>query len=136
MNETLTETERLTFGALLGALIRMDGYTTPEGQEATVQRVARDLLPGDPCADMADAVAALLERPAERYPDAESVLRFTGVRDALLTASRVLTPAAAFLQIEGGDNAGIIVDGGDISKAAKPLALREGGKADAVKLRI
>lgn len=73
MNETLTETERLTFGALLGALIRMDGYTTPAGQEDVVRRVAKDLLPSDPNTDIADAVGALLERSAERYRDAEAV---------------------------------------------------------------
>jgi hypothetical protein len=68
-------------------------------------------------------------------PGAESVLRFTGVQDALVTAPRVLTPAAAFLQLEGDRNTGITVDGGDLSKAAVPLAYRDGATDRSVKLR-
>ena len=66
---------------------------------------------------------------------AESVLRFTKVKDALLTASRVLTPAAAFLQLEGDANVNIIVDGGDLTKAASPVALKAGATHAAVKVR-
>jgi uncharacterized tellurite resistance protein B-like protein len=72
MTETLTETERLTFGALLRTLIRLDGYTTPD-EQAVVHNVARDLLSVEPGADVADALAALLERSAESYRDDESV---------------------------------------------------------------
>lgn len=68
-------------------------------------------------------------------PAAESVLRFIGVKDALLTASRVLTPSAAFLQLEGAANPNVIVDGGDLTKAASPVALKTGATAAAVKLR-
>jgi uncharacterized tellurite resistance protein B-like protein len=71
MNETLTDTERLTFGALLRAVIRMDGYTTAD-EQAVVHGVARDLLGETPGVDVADALAALLERSAERYPDDET----------------------------------------------------------------
>jgi hypothetical protein len=66
---------------------------------------------------------------------AESVLRFTKVTDALLSASRVLTPAAAFLQLEGDANANIIVDGGDLTKAASPVTLQAGATHAAVKVR-
>lgn len=68
MTETLTESERLTFGALLRALIRLDGYATHE-EQAVVHSVVGDLLPTPPGADVADVLAALLERSAERYPD-------------------------------------------------------------------
>jgi polygalacturonase len=68
-------------------------------------------------------------------PAAESVLRFTGVQDALLTGSQVLTPAAAFLQVEGEKNASITVDGGDLSKATVPLAFRDGATDKAVRVR-
>lgn len=67
---------------------------------------------------------------------AESVLRFTGCKQALLTATRLLTPAATFLQLEGTANQDITIDGGDISKAAKPLALKDGATEKAVKLRV
>ena len=71
---------------------------------------------------------------AQGNPKAESLLRFIETRDVLLTAARVLTPAAAFLKLEGGTTAGITIDGGDISKAAKPLAFSGGATAKAVKL--
>ncbi len=72
---------------------------------------------------------------AQGNPDAESVLRFTAVQDALLSATRLLTPAPVFLQIEGTGNSGIVIDGGDISKATKPLAVAREAMESAVKVR-
>jgi len=43
---------------------------------------------------------------------AEALLRFTDARDVLLTACRVLTPAAVFLHTEGAASRGITIDGG------------------------
>jgi hypothetical protein len=68
-------------------------------------------------------------------PAAESVLRFSGVKDALLSATRVLTPSAAFLQLEGEANANVIVDGGDLTKTKMPIALKAGATKAAVKVR-
>ena len=68
--------------------------------------------------------------------EAESVLRFIDTRQTLLTAARVLTPSSTFLQMEGAGNEGIIVDGGDLSKAASALAFKNGATDKAVKLRI
>lgn len=73
---------------------------------------------------------------AQGNPNAESVLRFTAVQDVLLTASRVLTPAPVFLQIEGDANRNITIDGGDLSKAGTPLAAKSGASETAVKLRL
>jgi polygalacturonase len=67
---------------------------------------------------------------------AESLLRFINSRDVLLTAARILKPAPVFLQVEGANNSCITVDGGDLSKAGAPLALKSGATADAVKLRV
>ena len=72
---------------------------------------------------------------AQGNPAGEAVVRFTGVKDALLTASRVLTPAAAFLQVEGEGNAGITIDGGDLTKAAVPVTFRDGAAEKTVRLR-
>lgn len=69
-------------------------------------------------------------------PEAESVLRFTATRDALLTACRVTAGAAAFLQVEGTANENITIDGGDLSKAASPVAFRDGATERAVRVRI
>jgi hypothetical protein len=68
-------------------------------------------------------------------PDAESALRFVDSKDVLLSATRLLSPAAAFLRVEGKANEAITVDGGDISKAAKPLDVAVGANAQTVKLR-
>jgi hypothetical protein len=65
----------------------------------------------------------------------ESALRIIDSQDVLLSASRLLKPAPVFLQVEGADNGNIIVDGGDISKAATPLAFKNGGMENSVKLR-
>lgn len=54
----------------------------------------------------------------------------------LVSAARVLTPAAVFLRVEGKDNAGITIGGGAIEKAAKPLELAAGAGERVVKVRI
>jgi hypothetical protein len=79
--------------------------------------------------------AAIAAFSVQGHTGAESVLRLIDSRDVLLTAPRVLNPSPAFLQLEGSGNQGIIVEGGDISKAAAPLALKNGAQETAVKLR-
>lgn len=65
----------------------------------------------------------------------ESVVRVINARDVLVTAPRVLAPAPVFLQVEGSDSSGIVVDGGDLSKAARPLVIAAGAASSAVKMR-
>jgi hypothetical protein len=77
---------------------------------------------------------AILGLSAQGNPEAE-LLRFTNTSDTLITAPRVLAGAAAFLRVEGSQSHGIIVDGGDISKAAKPLDFADGAADTSVKLR-
>ncbi|HTB79959.1 MAG TPA: glycosyl hydrolase family 28 protein [Opitutaceae bacterium] len=79
--------------------------------------------------------AALNGFSAQGNPAAESVLRFIDTKQTLLTATRVLTPSAVFLQLEGAANEGIIIDGGDLTKAASPLAFNGGATEKSVKLR-
>ena len=67
--------------------------------------------------------------------EAESLLRFIETRDVLLSATRVLSAAPVFLQIEGASSGDILVEGGDLRKAAEPLAFAAGAAKDAVKLR-
>jgi polygalacturonase len=71
----------------------------------------------------------------EGNPHAESVLRFIDSKHALITAARVLNPSPTFLQLEGADNSGIIVDGGDLSRATSPVTYKNGATESAVKLR-
>ena len=65
----------------------------------------------------------------------ESVLRFIDSKDVLITAPRLLAPTQIFLQLEGGGNDSITVDGGDVSKARQALALKNGATAKAIKMR-
>ena len=77
--------------------------------------------------------AAIYGLSVQGNPQAESVLRFTATKHAYLAATRVLTPSPTFLQIEGTANEAIIVDGGDLSRTAKPLAMKGGATAKAVR---
>jgi hypothetical protein len=79
--------------------------------------------------------ASITALSAQGNKDAESLLRFRSTKDVLMTATRLLTPAAVFLGVEGADCAGITIDGGDISKAAKPLVFKGGAQLAAVKVR-
>jgi hypothetical protein len=67
---------------------------------------------------------------------AESALRFISSKDVLLTASRLLTPANVFLQLEGAGNEHITLDGGDVSKATQALTLKDNASEAAIRLRI
>jgi len=68
-------------------------------------------------------------------PGAETVVRMIDSKQVLMTAPRLLTPAAVFLQVEGVGNERITIDGGDISYATKPTIFQDGALEKAVKLR-
>ena len=68
-------------------------------------------------------------------PQAKSALRLAQSREVLVTAPRLLTPASVFLEVEGDASRDIVLEGGDISKAASPLAVEKGAAPDAVKIR-
>ncbi len=72
---------------------------------------------------------------AQGNPAASALLRLSDSRDVLLAGCRLLTPAATFLQVEGAASRDITVDGGDLSKAGKPLLAAEGATTQAVKIR-
>ena len=93
-----------------------------------------DLRPALVFANVSDATIHALSTQAD--VKAEAVCRMTGAHDILLSGSRVLTTAAAFLKVVGTDNERITIDGGDISNAAKPVVFAGGANPKAVKLRI
>lgn len=72
----------------------------------------------------------------EGNASAESAVRFIDSKDILMNSPRLLTPASTFLQVEGKENENIIVDGGDVSKAQKPVTLANGATEKAVRLRL
>jgi hypothetical protein len=92
-----------------------------------------DLRPAMVLDDVQDVAVHALS--VQGNPAAESVLRFRNVNDVLVSSPRVLTPSAVFLQLEGTHNANVILDGGDLTKAAKAVALADGASAAAVKVR-
>jgi hypothetical protein len=94
---------------------------------------APDLRPAVVLNHVSDAMLAGVSAQGNRQ--AQSVFRFVATEDVLLSAPRVLTPATVFLRVEGSTSRGIVVDGGDLSKAATPLAFEAGAAQDAVTLR-
>ena len=72
---------------------------------------------------------------AQGNAQAEELLRFIETRDVLITAARVLSPAAVFLRVVGTSSDSITVDGGALGKAAKPVAFASGAPKESVKLR-
>ena len=79
--------------------------------------------------------AAISGLSAQGDAKAESVLRFIDSKSVLLTATRVLTPSPVFLRVEGKECGGIIVDGGDLTQAASPVACVDGAVDANVKVR-
>ncbi|HWC18746.1 MAG TPA: glycosyl hydrolase family 28 protein [Terriglobales bacterium] len=67
--------------------------------------------------------------------EAESTLRFIETKDVLLTGTRLLTPSSVFMRVEGSGSEAITVEGGDLSKAAKPVSFAAGAPEKAVKYR-
>jgi Glycosyl hydrolases family 28 len=94
---------------------------------------APDLRPAIVLDDVQDVAVHALS--VQGNPGAESVLRFRNVNDVLVSAPRVLTPSRAFLHLEGTGNANVILDGGDLTKAARAVAFADGASAAAVKVR-
>jgi hypothetical protein len=94
---------------------------------------APDLRPAIVLDDVQDVMLNALS--VQGNPEAESVLRFRNVSDVLVSAPRVLTRSPAFLQLEGTNNANVILDGGDLTKAARAVAFADGASAAVVKVR-
>jgi hypothetical protein len=73
---------------------------------------------------------------AQGNPAAESLLRLIATREVLLTATRVLTPAAVALRVEGAESGAITLDGGDLAKAVTPVVCAAGAADSAVRQRL
>lgn len=70
-----------------------------------------------------------------RGNDQSELLRLINSKDVLLTATRLLSSAKSFLQVEGANSENIIVDGGDLRKANNPIAFENGASKNAVVFR-
>jgi len=103
-------------------------------QNIRLQVASSDLRPAVIFDHVSDAAVGAIS--IDGNPGAESVVRLINSKDVLIDSPRLLTPAGTFLQIEGPGNAGITVDGGDISKAQRSLAAKDDARIDAVKMRL
>lgn len=63
------------------------------------------------------------------------LLRFINSKDVLLTATRILTPAATFLRVEGSSSEGIVVNGADLRKVAKQMVFENGATKESAKFQ-
>lgn len=68
---------------------------------------------------------------AQGNPQTE-LLRLINSKDILFSATKLLTPAKVFLQAEGSASENIIVNGGDLKKAAKAVAFENGADKNSV----
>ncbi|HVT96655.1 MAG TPA: glycosyl hydrolase family 28 protein, partial [Acidobacteriaceae bacterium] len=59
-------------------------------------------------------------------PDAESAIRFADTQSVLMTAPRLLVKTGTFLLVEGAQSGGIILDGGDLTRATRQVAFDRG----------
>ena len=64
------------------------------------------------------------------------LLRFINSKDILLTGTRLLTPSAIFLLVEGSSSRDITVNGGDIQKAKQSLVAEKGALKTAVRMQV
>jgi len=72
---------------------------------------------------------------AQGNPQAKSLLRLVDTQDALIAGARVLSPAAVFAEVEGAGSRGVVIQGGDLSKAASAVSVAGGAEQSAVKVR-
>jgi hypothetical protein len=93
--------------------------------------VEADLRPAVVLDRVSDVTATGMSAAGNKQ--SRSVFRLVNTRDVLIASSRVLTPAAAFLEVEGADSERITVDGGDLSKAETPVSFEAGARKDAVR---
>jgi hypothetical protein len=63
------------------------------------------------------------------------LLRIINSKDILIAATKVLTPAATFLRVQGASSEGIVVDGGDRRKAKQQLIVENGASKTSVQLQ-
>lgn len=78
--------------------------------------------------------AAITGLSVQGSPQTET-LRLIRSKDVLLTATRLLSPAKVFLQVEDAASENIIVDGGDLKKANHSIVFENGANKNAASLR-
>lgn len=78
--------------------------------------------------------ASITALSAQGSPQTE-LLRIINSKDVLFTATRLLSPAKVFLQVEGAASENIVVEGGDLKKSAQSIAFENGARKNAVSFK-
>lgn len=92
-----------------------------------------DLRPAIVLDNVSDA--ALSNVTTQGNTEGPSVVRCINTTDTLISAPRLVTPAAVYLAVEGERSADITVAGGDIRKAATPATFERGATENAARVR-
>ncbi len=69
---------------------------------------------------------------ADSYPKVESLLRLQDTQAAFVTGSRVLSPIATFLRVEGPGSKRLVLKGNDLELAGRALSVSESVPPEAV----
>lgn len=68
-------------------------------------------------------------------PDAECAVRFADTQSLLMSSPRLLTKARTFLQVAGAQSTGIILEGGDLTRATQELVFDRGASPSAARVK-
>jgi hypothetical protein len=102
-------------------------------QNVRFETAAPDLRPAIIFDRVEDAAVSNLS--VQGNSESESVLRFIQTQNVFLSAARLLKTGKVFLQLEGAESKAITLCG-DISKAATPVAFKDGADEKSVTLRV
>jgi hypothetical protein len=80
--------------------------------------------------------AAISGLTVEGNSQAESALRLIDAHAVLVSTPRLLGSAAVFLRVEGAMSGGIVVEGGDLTRAQQALAPANGATKAAVRMAV
>ena len=102
-------------------------------QNVRFEKVLADLRPSIIFDHVEDASAVGLAIQGQK--ESESLIRFIDSKDILLSAVRVLSESAVFLEAEGPDSKNIKIEGGDLSKSKIPVTFHSGAVRQCVQLK-
>ena len=102
-------------------------------QNVRFEKVLADLRPSIIFDHVEDASAVGLGIQGQK--ESESLIRFIDSKDVLLSAVRVLSESAVFLEAEGPDSKNIKIEGGDLSKSKIPVTFHSGAVRQCVQLK-
>jgi len=98
-------------------------------------RLEYDLPEARPAIIFDNVQDALLNGVSVKGSQDTEAFRFINTKDVLLSGIRLLSPAKTFLRVEGAASENIVVNGGDLRKAAKTVILEKDVLKETVDIR-